>query len=230
MRNSQTCLGQLGDVNPIEYGGFWILKNGEEITCEILELPLLEITETLPGDTEGNQFRVYRFSSEKCFFENGIISDNPFHKNKKTWFADSLKSVASSCGMPVDDLIRILCSQNPVERSTGYQILVEYFGPDQFDDYPLSLSLSEVKKRYLGKNSKLKKCYSPSPSLPVLISGYAFQSSRHYPKEPATVIVGETEIAESAYNGTAMIDGVLCNRFKLKNCKRYFFQTQQSGN
>ena len=62
-------------------------------------------------------------------------------------------------------------------------------------------------------------------AVPKLESGYAESSSRRYPREPKTVVVGSTEIGRSIFQGEAIIDGRagwLCWRDPV--AKRYYFQ------
>jgi hypothetical protein len=58
---------------------------------------------------------------------------------------------------------------------------------------------------------------------PTLQSGYAFQSSRRYPREPETVVV-DAEQDGAAFVGYAPIDGTKHAAFKVPNANRYYFQ------
>lgn len=218
------CLAQLGDVNPLDYGGCWILQYLTGNYAPDMEILII------PEEEEGEKpqkYLTYRFPLEQCFFENGILSDNKFHKDFPAWFADNLEDVASSCGVPHEDLVNQLCSDDPIERGQAYSSLVGYFGYEEFDHYPLELSWSEVVARYCPsrKKGKLRKEYSVDTS-PRLEAGYAFQSSSRHPKEPKTIIVSSQEIAEASYVGNAMIDGCLHNAFKVYNKSRYYFQVK----
>jgi hypothetical protein len=57
-----------------------------------------------------------------------------------------------------------------------------------------------------------------------LETGYAETSSRKYPREPETVVVGETEVNAARYVGEQIRDCQHWNVFKIPNRKRYYFQ------
>ncbi len=62
-------------------------------------------------------------------------------------------------------------------------------------------------------------------ALPKLLPGYAEKSSRRWPKEPETVVLGDEEIANAKFVGCARIDGRhgwLCFRLG----RTYYFQIQ----
>jgi hypothetical protein len=66
-------------------------------------------------------------------------------------------------------------------------------------------------------------------AFPTLESGYAESSTRRHPREPETVIVGESEIREARYIGSAYINGSCawqCWRVPAKPGRpgRYYFQ------
>lgn len=42
---------------------------------------------------------------------------------------------------------------------------------------------------------------------PALQPGYAMRSTKRHPKEPDTVMIGESEVTQAKYQGTASIDG-----------------------
>ena len=56
--------------------------------------------------------------------------------------------------------------------------------------------------------------------------GYAETSSKPFPKEPSTVIVGEEEIANAVHDGQHFHRDGNPNwqRFKVKGKRRYYFQ------
>ena len=59
------------------------------------------------------------------------------------WFANRLESVARSCGEDVSDLIDNLTSDDPNDLARAYQDLVGYFGLENFDSSPDSMSEDE---------------------------------------------------------------------------------------
>jgi hypothetical protein len=147
-------LANLGDVQPIEYGGYFVYEDTTNVYGH--EAELLEVY-----DNSG-EWRIYRFSIDKCTFIDGILSDNKYHPEHPAWFAEPepekatrpqdstyLSNVASYVGDTVENMIALLCSDNPIARATVYRNIGEYHGLDNFDSYPLTFKKrKEVEKRY----------------------------------------------------------------------------------
>jgi hypothetical protein len=139
-------VANLGDVNPIDYGGFFVFideTGAYDPEAELLVSP----------DSDEGEWQVYRFSLPKCTFINGILSDNKFHPGHPAWFAnpgaENLSGVAECCGDAVDSLITDLCSDNVSNRASAYRAIGQYHGFENLDSYPLTFkSRAEVEQRY----------------------------------------------------------------------------------
>lgn len=145
-------IANLGDVNPIEYGGYFIYVDKTGVYGPEAEL-------LISPDSDNGKWGVYRFSLDKCTFINGILSDNKFHPELSAWFAKPttyLSNVANCVGGDVSGLIQWFCSDNPCERAMAYRCVGDYHGFENFDSYPLTLNHKEVLKRYKGLKAKLK--------------------------------------------------------------------------
>ena len=126
-------LANLGDVNPLDYGGFLVRSDGEIIVIE-------------PRD-EDRKIKVHQFPNTLCYpIRGGGVSDNEFHKDKHAWFSGSLRVVASSCDH--EDIEADLCSDEPVTRAQAYQSIVWYHGLVNFDQYPITLTRTECRRMY----------------------------------------------------------------------------------
>ena len=137
------AVGAVGDVNPIKYGGGFILSDQTKVYPP--ELELIEPSES--GSDE--EWTVSRIVCEQCFFENGVLSDNKFHKDHPAWFADSLEPICNCCDCDETELIEALCSEDEVVRARAYETLINYFGAFEFDQYPLKFTdREEVEARY----------------------------------------------------------------------------------
>ena len=130
------CVAQLGDVNPLDYGGLWVLIDTTGVYSPEGEL------------YDVNTQRVYRFILEDCTFTHGVLSDNKYHPDQPAWFADALRDVADFIGAETRTLIDMFISADPVERARAWQAVGDYFGWDNLDCYPLLLTRSEAKRRY----------------------------------------------------------------------------------
>jgi len=144
MTNTQPIwqqIAQLGDVHPVEYGGYWIFTDETGVygaEAELLDSP----------DHEDGKYFAYRFGLDRCTFIAGVLSDNRFHPDKPAWFADRLASVAEGGGSTLDDIIAMFCSDDAIERAAAYRMIGDYHGFDNLDSYPLVMTRAEAEARY----------------------------------------------------------------------------------
>ncbi len=156
-------IAQLGDANPLEYGGYFIYQDETGVYVEEGEV-------LLTPDEEDGEHIVSRFSLEKCTFINGILSDNKFHPDKPAWFAKPeserkerpqdttyLSNVAEFVGLDYDDFVESFCSDDSRARALAYQAVGEYHGFANLDSDPLTLTRSEAFDRYADDIIQLKK-------------------------------------------------------------------------
>jgi len=156
-------IANLGDVNPIDHGGYFIYRDETRNYNE--EAELLEV---IDEDSEEPKWIVRRFTLDQCTLIDGILSDNIFHPEHPAWFAapESMKalrpqdttylsSVARYSDISLDELQANLCSPNPVERAMAYRMIGDYHGWENFDSYPLVITdRSEIEARYSQASSK----------------------------------------------------------------------------
>lgn len=148
------CIAQLGDADPIDHGGYWILRDKTGVYPEEAELLVVP-------DNEDGEYTIYRFTLEPCTYVNGVLSDNKFHPDHAAWWAGTekerkfrpqdttyLKNIADFIGMDVDELAGHFCSEDALQRATGYRAVGDYHGFDNLDNYPLTMKRREVKARY----------------------------------------------------------------------------------
>lgn len=153
-------LTNLGDANPLEHGGYFVYLDETGVYP-----PEAEYLEVL-YESNDPRYKVYRFSLDKCTYQNGILSDNKFHPELPAWFAAPeakkaerpqdrtyLSNVASYCGWEVEALIESLCSDDPVARAEAYDCVGEFHGFENFDNYPLDMRKRELRKRYKKQNN-----------------------------------------------------------------------------
>lgn len=149
------CIAQLGDNDPIDHGGYWILRDKTGVYPEEAELLVV------PDDDDDGEYIVYRFVLERCTFIDGVLSDNKFHPDHAAWWAGTekerkarpqdttyLKNIADFVGMELEELVADFCSEDAVKRAMAYRAVGDYHGFDNLDSYPLTLKRREVKKRY----------------------------------------------------------------------------------
>lgn len=135
------CLANIGDANPIDHGGKFVLVDATGVYA-----PEMEVVERM--EHLKNTWHVWRFPMDKCTYINGVLSDNKFHPESAAWFADDIESTARTMGTDAETLIGQLCSEDPRERAEGYYCLWTCHSADNFDSYPLELDREEVEERY----------------------------------------------------------------------------------
>ena len=141
-------IANLGDVNPLDYGGFFIYEDTTKVYAAEGEYYI----------PEENQ--CYRFSLDKMSFVNGhLISADMLERSKTKslpypiesyteWYEDSLSSIASYIGVELSELQTWFTSDNVLDRARAYESLGQYHGFENLDSYPLHLTKTEAKKRY----------------------------------------------------------------------------------
>ena len=151
------CIAQLGDENPIDYGGYWVFIDTTGVYA-----PEAEILRTLDDDDSAEPYQAYRFVLASCVRGyGGIVSDNPLRPDLCAWFskpedmrADSpqdttyLKNVADYCGTSVRKLAACLCSSDPLKLAEAYKAIGDYHGFRNLDQYPLTMTRTEARRRY----------------------------------------------------------------------------------
>jgi hypothetical protein len=150
------CIGQLGDADPIEHGGYWILRDKTGVYPEEGELLVV------PEDENG-EYTIYRFILERCTFTDGVLSDNKFHPLHCAWWATTpekmkerpqdgkgLTDIASFTGMDEEELVTQFCSEDALQRAMAYRAVGEYHGFHELDHEPLTMKKFEVTNRYRG--------------------------------------------------------------------------------
>ncbi len=149
------CIANLGDVDPVDYGGYFVLRDKTGV-----HEAEAEFVDTRDDGTDVVEWTVYRFILDKCTYIDGVLSDNKYHPEHPAWF-NELRGVAAYCGVgddaDVDGLIAALCSENPIERADAYSAVAEYHGWENFDSYPLTFTdRAEAEARYAPYLAELK--------------------------------------------------------------------------
>lgn len=145
-------VANLGDVNPFDYGGFFVYVDTTGVYAPEAEL----LSDPFTDDDSGT-YSVHRFILEPCTYVDGVLSDNPFHPGLAAWFADSLPEVASYQGTTELELLNGFCSDVPTKRAWAWRCVGDYHGFENLDSYPLSLSRREVFGRYTSRLRQLNR-------------------------------------------------------------------------
>jgi hypothetical protein len=154
-------VANLGDVNPIDYGGLFVYRDTTGVYTE--EAERLEAPDSDDTDQHG-PWIVHRFCLDRCQIirETDGNTDtiylvparytadwpHPVHAYDQ-WFHQDLDKVASFIGTDLETLRGWFCSADPLERALAYQAIGDYHGFENLDSYPLTFhKRSEVTRRY----------------------------------------------------------------------------------
>jgi hypothetical protein len=122
----------LGDIHPIEYGGYFVYEDTTGVYPSEAEL-------LISPDDDSGKWTVYRFILEPCTWINQVLSDNKFHPEHPAWFADSIGAISNYVDIPLAELIDMLVNGNTVNRAMAWRAIGEYHGFKNLDSYPLTL-------------------------------------------------------------------------------------------
>jgi hypothetical protein len=114
------CIANLGDTNPLEYGGAFLLVDETGVYPPEMEV-WQDADDTYP-------LRMGRFILERCTYRDGVLSDNKYHPEMAAWWAKDLSAIADQAGREELELIQDLCSVNPFQRAQGYLDVMSYHG------------------------------------------------------------------------------------------------------
>jgi hypothetical protein len=133
------CIANLGDKNPAENGGAFVMVDRRGIYSPELWI--------YNADTREMSHLVMTRCT-RCPSNENTVSDNRCHADKPAWFGTekNLAGAAGTCGVEAYALREMLQSACPIERAEGYQILVANFGASPFDHWPDIQSRAEAKR------------------------------------------------------------------------------------
>ena len=140
---------QLGDVNPIDYGGYFVYE--DETGVYEPEAELLDSAETDDGT-----WIVHRFSLDRCKMVESFLVPHKYNASwphpanrYDEWFNRDLDQVSVHCGIPVETLRAQLCAESAIERAQAYRAIGEHHGFENLDSDPLTFTdRAEVEARY----------------------------------------------------------------------------------
>lgn len=138
LQPSYWCIANLGDVNPLQYGGKFVCIDRRGIYA-----PVMMILQEPEGG--GRNRLCYEIELERCFIvrdEKGEmrgVGSNHYHANLTEWFGgySDLEDVANFAGYNSGKaLAELFASQNVLDRAQAYGSAVDYFGAHDFDQEP----------------------------------------------------------------------------------------------
>jgi hypothetical protein len=142
-------VANLGDVNPLDHGGYLVYRDRTGLhPPEAVRIEPRDHS-GVPDRERDRSWYVARFVLEPCTYQDGVLSDNPFHTDRPAWFAKDLHAIGRLMGDDgPDGVIDDLCSEDPVQRALGYQAVGLYLGFQEFGDAEIVKGRVEMRRRY----------------------------------------------------------------------------------
>jgi hypothetical protein len=135
-------VANLGDANPLNFGGYLVYRDQTRI------YPAEAVVIEPNDDEEKKTWTVYRFVLEPCTDKDGVLSDNPYHRDIPVWFAKHLDAMADSSGTTEAELRAAFCSSDLIEQARAYKAIGRYHGWKELDCYPQEFTRTELRRRY----------------------------------------------------------------------------------
>jgi len=130
------CVANLGDRDPLDHGGLFVYVDRTGVYPPEME--------RVEPDEDGS-LEVRR-----------VVLDR-YHPNYPAWYAKDIGSVASFVGCDPEELCEDLCGSDPIPRAEAYRGILDYFGWDNGDDYPLTITVSEARQRYRNEMRRIRR-------------------------------------------------------------------------
>lgn len=163
---SWRLVANLGDANPLEHGGYFVYQDTTGRYAPQAEVLMLNGDgddyaegDPLYGDDEaiGSTYTVWRFDLDWLRLVDGFLVPEAYDhltwdahplESYAEWFDEDLAAVASCMGCDVDDLHRMFCSEDVLERAEAYRMVGDHHGWDNLDQYPVTLTREDAEERY----------------------------------------------------------------------------------
>jgi hypothetical protein len=148
-------IAQLGDVNPVEYGGLFVYVDttgnyppeAEKLFSPDGDVKVWETRRFILEDLKFVQDGTDTYLVPARFDETGLWPYPASHYDE--WFHKDLASVATYVDMRVDELEDAFVSPNPVIRARAWEALGDYHGWDNLDSYPVTYEKrSQLPRRF----------------------------------------------------------------------------------
>ena len=132
-KTAANLVGNLGDVNPFEHGGFLIYDDGEAAFWR-------EPTETESMEIEDATYQVYRFQIGKDALDD------------LSWISEEdLKSMGETMDRTPEEYHKLSTSEDILDRARVYEDAGQYYGFENLDGSPDMFSYAEMVEMY-GKD------------------------------------------------------------------------------
>lgn len=158
-------VGNVHEGDPLVNGACFVYVDETgvyEAEAEIVLIQTLKLSEV----KSTIRYQCHRCILERCTYINGVLSDNPFHPDHPAWFAQPETqrltrpqdtTYLSNVSSEPDQLIEMLCSEDPLVRARAYYMIGRYHGFENLDSEPMVLRRWEFQRRFKIRNGILYK-------------------------------------------------------------------------
>ena len=142
------CVANLGDAEPFEHGGKFLMIDRRGIYPAELWV-FSEWQEESPTMTLHTIILEHCFQIEDTRCGVYTIGSNIYHPYSPEWFGTRyhIQGVADCIGMDVKELRLLFCG-NPYDRAIAYDAVASYFGLIEFDQYPSTFDTKREAKAF----------------------------------------------------------------------------------
>jgi hypothetical protein len=156
------CVASLGDVDPVAYGGAFVLVDMRGIYPT--EMIILSPTKK---DSFGDPIACNR-TTVVCYPLTAIkdgrgdfvaLSDNSFHTEYPVWWGtkERLQDLSHYCGESVNQLVQNFLSEDPLTLATAYMGVYNYNWTEQYDCTSMTKKEAENFCRAMKRQEKAAK-------------------------------------------------------------------------
>jgi len=127
-------IGSIGDVDPIAYGGAFVYEDTTGVYApemSWIEPGTDEQWHEMEGRTPLQVFRI-------------LLERDPQHE---FWY-EKLPQIATYTGQPLEELQQAARSDNALAKAQLYDSLIRYFGVEELDSYPDTMTEDEAYAKY----------------------------------------------------------------------------------
>jgi hypothetical protein len=132
-------IGGVGDINPLDFdGGFVYIDETGIYDPEIVYFEPASDEQWEKFSNEGKEDElpvlVYR-----------VIIEND---SSKEWWYKDLDEIQSYAGWSKESLKQVIKERNPLHMAALYMDLIRYYGAEEFDSYPIKMTVKEAEEKY----------------------------------------------------------------------------------
>lgn len=128
------CVDNLGDVNPLEHGGQFLMIDRRGVYSPELWV------------WDPDKMSLHSIGLDRCHKTGNGVGENEYFPNYQSWFGDikNIKSVCDSCGWKQSEFIGSLVNSDPSVRARAYYDIALTHGIENFDSEPEKYAEAEV--------------------------------------------------------------------------------------